>query len=502
MSMNYLKQLKTEANYTSTLNGAKTNGTSGDACLDLFAVAGGMRYRKAADQIALFEKAYIENRELAMKLLFHMRDIRGGMGERKMFRTLLRYTAFNWSSSVIKNVKFIPEYGRWDDLLCLLGTPAHVMAVRLIYEQLVKDVAALKLREQGEVDAPISLLAKWMPSINTSSRKTRAQAERLRRALGLDEKTYRRMLSKLRANIALTERYLTKQQVKKVNYEAVPAGAMLKYRQAFERRDEKRFGEYLTDVAGGEKKMHADTLFPYQILRPYFQGGYWSRSAAKGQDTLEMLWDSMSGEVGNQNALSVIDTSGSMYCAAPGAPKPALISQAMGLYCAERCKGIFHNVFITFESQPHLVEIHGQTLADKLRYIGSASWGGSTNLEAVFDLILRTAVNAHAEQEEMPSVLYIFSDMEFNRAVENPNKTVYDAARKKFERAGYQLPAVVFHNVNSWQMQVPVTAHTRGAALSSGASVSAVREKFDGNVTPMSHMLSVLNGKRYEPIHA
>ncbi len=500
--MSYLNQLKTEANYTRTLNGAKTHGTSGDACLDLFAVAGGMRYRKEADQIRLFEKAYIENPELAMKLLFHLRDIRGGMGERKMFRTLLRYVAFNWAESARKNVRFIAEYGRWDDVLCLLGTPAHADAVRVIREQLQRDMEALEKRGQGEIDAPISLLAKWLPSVNTSSKRTCAQAKKLCDALGMDEKTYRRTLTKLRANIALTERYLTKKQVEKVNYEAVPAGAMLKYRQAFERQDEESFFGYLTDVASGDRKMHADTLFPYEILRPYFNGGYWSRTSARGQDTLEMLWNSMSGEVGDQNALSIIDTSGSMYCAAPGAPKPALISQAMGLYCAERCKGVFHNVFITFESQPHLVEIHGSTLADKLRYIGHASWGGSTNLEAVFDLILRTAVNSGASQEEMPSVLYIFSDMEFNQAIEKPDKTVYKAAREKFERAGYHLPAVVFHNVNSWQMQVPVKAHTRGAALTSGAGVSAVREKFDGNVTPMSHMLRVLNGKRYEPIHA
>jgi len=191
-----------------------------------------------------------------------------------------------------------------------------------------------------------------------------------------------------------------------------------------------------------------------------------------------------------------------MYCAALNAPVPALISQAMGLYCAERCKGVFHNVFITFESNPHLMEIRGETLADKLRYLRTTPWGGSTNLEAVFSLILNAAVRSGAKQDEMPSVLYIFSDMEFNFAVNDPNETVYENARKRFEAAGYQLPAVVFHNVNSWHMQAPVTAHTRGAALTSGASVSALKEKFDGNVTPMSHMLRVLNSDRYAEIRA
>ena len=171
--MSYLENLKTEANYTRTLNGAKTHGSTGDACLDFFAVAGGMRYRRPADQINLFERAYIETPELAMKLLFHLRDIRSGMGERKLFRTLLRHVAFTWPGSARKNVTYIAEFGRWDDVLCLLGTPSEKQAVQVIKDQLAKDEAALKRREAGEEDAHISLLAKWMPSDNTSSPRTR-----------------------------------------------------------------------------------------------------------------------------------------------------------------------------------------------------------------------------------------------------------------------------------------------------------------------------------------
>jgi len=497
--MSYLEQLKTEANYTRTLNGAVTHGSSGDACLDFFAAAGGMRYRRPHDQIALFDKAYIENPELAMKLLFHLRDIRGGMGERRLFRTLLCHVARIHPESACKNVQYIAEYGRWDDLLCLLNTPCRKEAVRVIREQLNKDLHSAALREAGSSSAPISLLAKWMPSVNTSSRRTCAQGRRLSAALGMDEKSYRLMFSRLRKHIALTERHLSRQTAGKINYESVPAGAMLKYRAAFDRADGKRFNAYLRKVADGEKSMHADTLFPYEILRPYFNGWGWGGTPVTGKRVLNLLWKSMSTEAGNQNALSIIDTSGSMYWSEP---KPALISQAMGLYCAERCEGAFHNVFITFESQPHLMEIHGKTLEDKLRCLSTAPVGGSTNLSAVFDLILRTAVNAGAAQDEMPSVLYIFSDMEFDQAIDDGSKTVYEAARRQFERAGYQLPAVVFHNVNSWQMQVPVTAHTRGTALTSGAGVHFLKEKFDGNVTPMSHMLRILNGRRYEPIHA
>ena len=239
--MSYLANLKTEANYTRTLNGARTHGSTGDACLDFFAVAGGMRYRRPADQIALFEQAYIETPELAMKLLFHLRDIRGGMGERKLFRTLLRHVARTWPESVRKNVPYIAEFGRWDDLLCLLGTPAQREAVQTIKVQLAEDEAALKRREAGDEDAHISLLAKWLPSDNTSSPRTRKATKRLIQALGMEQRDYRRLVTALRARIGLTERQLTAKKPEKVNYEAVPAQAMLKYRSAFERNDGEHF---------------------------------------------------------------------------------------------------------------------------------------------------------------------------------------------------------------------------------------------------------------------
>ena len=499
--MSYLETLETEANYTRTLNMARTHASSGDACLDFFAVAGGMRYRRKFDQILLFGMAYLENPELAAKLLFHLRDIRGGMGERKLFRTLLRHVACRWTETAVKNVQYIAEFGRWDDVLCLLGTPAEQEAVRVIRQQLDQDLEALKRREQGDDDAPISLLAKWMPSDNASSTKTRALARKLMKALDMDVHAYREALTSLRARIALVEKHLTEKQVKRINYQAVPAQAMLKYRCAFNRLDGGRFSSYLGAVKQGKKRIHTETLFPYEVLRPFFTNNWWNMEGTQGSFALEQLWNHLPGEIGNQNAISVVDTSGSMYCAS-GPLMPALISQAMGLYCAERCKGVFHNRLITFESDPHLVKIKGKTLRDKLRYIGALPWGGSTNLEAVFDLILRTAVECGAKQEEMPSVLYIFSDMEFNRAVNDPDKTVYEVCKAKFRSFGYQMPAVVFHNVNSWQMQVPVTAHTRGTALQSGASIHDLTDKFDGNITPMDHMLRVLNSERYAMIHA
>ena len=315
---------------------------------------------------------------------------------------------------------------------------------------------------------------------------------------------YRKLLSALRANIALPERYLTSKKRGKINYEAVPAGAMLKYHKTFHQQDTERFSAFLADVNNGRKSIHCDTLYPYEILRPLMPDGrslpY--REPDSANVALETLWKQQPSKVCEQNAICVIDVSGSMYCHRYGTPMPALISQALGLYHAEHCTGTFHNTFITFSSNPELVEICGQTLEEKLRYIQSSSWEFSTNLEAVFDLILRTAVNAGTPQEEMPSTLFIISDMEFNGAVENPDKTIYENAKAAFEAKGYQLPAVVFHNVSSWQMQTPVRAHTKGTALASGAGTNSFNYKFDGNITPMDHMLRVLNSPRYAAVHA
>ena len=507
--MSFADSLMKEASYTRTMNGAVAHATTLDECLDFFAVAGGMRYRSRRDQIALFEKAYIANPELAMKLLFYIRDIRGGLGERQMFRTLIHHVAKMWPESAKKNVHLISEYGRWDDLLCLLGTKAEAEVVEVVRAQLAKDLDALKRREAGETDAPISLLAKWLPSDNTSSMVTRANAMLLYDALGMRRKEYRKAVVALRAQICLTENYLTKKQPQKVNYEAVPSKAMFKYRKAFAKNDEVRFDMYLDKVASKEKKIHCAALDPYELLKPYFDssthGGWYSMgSESKGIDkAIEIMWKNMPAEVRGKNKVCVVDTSGSMYCGlGTGRPIPALVSQALGICFAERCKGIFHNKIITFEETPHVFELKGNNLHDKLTYLQSAPWGMSTNMEAVFDLILDTAVKSHAKQKDLPSVIYIISDMEFNCAFRDPNKSVYENAKEKFEAHGYQLPAVVFHNVNSWQMQAPVGAHTKGAALVSGYGTAAFSQEFDGNMTPLSHMLEVLGGKRYEPVHA
>ena len=499
--LTYLENLKQNASQTRTLNGAKTWSATGNACLDLFAVAGGMRHRREQDLKDLFNRAYIENPDLAMKLLFYIRDIRGGLGEREMFRTLIRHVAKTWPASAEQNVDHIPEYGRYDDLLCLMGTSSQKEVVRLIRDQLAEDEKALQHRAEGETDAHISLLAKWLPSVNTSSARTRGRARVLMNALGMHEAEYRKKISRLRSNIGLTEKYLTAGRTEKIRYEAVPAGAMIKYRGAFEKKDGDRFSTYLAEAACHETTIHSGTLYPYEITRPFFRN-YGFYPDAAGRDVLDLLWENLAGTVKDQNAICVVDTSGSMFCSRPGTPMPALIALSLGLYYAQHARGVFHNLFMTFSARPRLVEVKGKTLWEKLMYMSRADWGWNTDLEAVFNLLLETAVRSGAPQEDMPSTLYIISDMEFDCCVADPDQTVYENAKKRFEEKGYRIPAVVFHNVNSWQMQTPVRAKTKGVALTSGAGTASFSQKFDGNITPLDHMLRVLNSDRYKPIRA
>ena len=499
--MSYAETLEKNAAKTKTMNGAAAWSATGDACLDLFAVAGGMRHRAEADLTRLFDRAYIENPDLAMKLLFYIRDIRGGLGEREMFRTLIRHVAKTWPLSARKNACFIPEYGRFDDLLCLMGTSSQKEVVNIIRRQLEEDELAADKRENGDASVHISLLAKWLPSANTSSRRTRGKARTLANAMGISEADYRRRVVRLRRHICLTENYLSSGRVDKINYEAVPAGAMLKYRNAFHKQDRERFAQYLAQVAAMEAEMHSGTLYPYDIIRPFFTREGIKHKVA-GRETLDLLWENLTGEVADQNTICVVDTSGSMFWCRPGAPMPALIAFSLGLYYAERAHGVFHNKFITFSGYPQLVEVKGATVWEKLLYISRANWGCNTNLERVFELLLNTAIEANASQEELPATIYIISDMEFDYCVQNPSRTIFENAKARFEEYGYRLPAVVFHNVNSWQMQTPVRAHTKGTALTSGAGTASFQHKFDGNITPLEHMLRVLGSERYAVIRA
>ena len=495
-----LEYIKNEANMTLTENGAATYESTGSKCLDLFASIGALRRESDAEISTRFIRAYTENPDTAMKLLFFARDIRGGLGERRVFRVIMNWLAVNEPASVKKNLDFVAEYGRYDDLLSLFGTPCEEDMFAFIKDQFSKDMEAMKK------DGTVSLLAKWLPSVNASSEVTRSYGKKLAKALGLSDANYRKALSALRGRIRIIENNLREKDYS-FDYEKQPSKAMFKYRKAFERNDGERYNAFISAVTKGEAVLHADNVAPYELVAPYLTTG-WCRTSssfmrditAEEKRVLNATWASIPDFGSDENALAVIDTSGSMYF--DFKPLPAAVALSLGLYFAERNTGAFKNCFIEFSARPQLIEIKGETFADRLRYVASFNEVANTNLEAVFDLILNAAVKNNVPQNELPAKLIIISDMEFDSCVDNASAVNFKNAEKKYISHGYKLPQIVFWNVASRNRQQPVTQNEQGVALISGATPRIFSMIAGGILSPYAFMMEVLESERYAKIAA
>ena len=485
-----LEELKREANYTRTENGALTCASTLSDCLDLFATAGAIRGADAGEIEGRFLKAYAEDPDLAMKILFFARDIRGGLGERRVFRVILNWLAVNEPQSAVKNIAHIAEFGRYDDLLCLLGTPCERVALEHIERQFRQDLADL------EAGKPVSLLAKWLPSVNASSADTVRQAKRVARALHLTDAQYRKALAALRKRIQIIENNLRERDYT-FDYEKQPSKALFKYRKAFTRNDAERYQAFLDRAAAGEAVLKTGSLAPYDIIQPFF-----NRTTISGDEVraVDATWNAQEDFTGGENALVVIDGSGSMYGGAE--PLPAAVALSLGIYFAERNTGHFRNHFITFSRRPQLVEIKGKNILEKVRYCHEFNEVADTNLKAVFDLILNAAVKNRLPQSELPARLYIISDMEFNACVENGDVTNFEYAKRRFAEHGYALPEVVFWNVASRNRQQPVARNEQGVVLVSGCTPRIFSLLSSRALDPYAMMMEILGAERYAKIVA
>ena len=493
-----LEYLKNEANRTFTENGAVTYATTYNNCLDLFATIGALRSAEEQEILKRFIRAFTEDPNLALKTLFFARDVRGGLGERKVFRVVFKWLAHNAPASAKKNISYVAEFGRWDDLLSLLGTPCEKDALLVIKQQLEADLESIDMGDD------VSLLAKWLPSVNASNAQTVRHAKRIARSLGMTDAQYRKTLVKLRARIRIIENNLRRKDYS-FDYAKQPSKAMFKYRKAFHRNDGERYSEFLSKVTRGEMKMHANTLMPYELVEPYLHYSWANQCFMRDisdeeKNALNATWASLPVFANNENALAIIDTSGSMY--ADGKPLPAAVALSLGLYFADHNTGLFKNHFIEFSNRPQLIEVKGDTFADRLRYVASFNEIADTNLEAVFDLILNAAVRNNVPQEELPATLYLISDMEFNCCVRNADATNFENAKAKFAAHGYQLPKIVFWNVQSRNTQQPVTQNEQGVALVSGCSPRIFNMISGGVLTPLGYMLDILGAERYAKIAA
>ena len=482
-----LEFLKREANKTYTENGAVTYRSTGRDCLDLFATIGALRRESEQEITARFLRAYEEDPDLAMKILFYGRDVRGGLGERRVFRILLRWLAVSKPESVVRNLPYIAEYGRWDDVLVLLDTPCRDEALALLKQQFDADLASLG--SAGEV----SLLGKWLPSVNASNDETVRAAKQIANAFGLSDRDYRKALTKLRAQIRILENNLREKDYT-FDYSKQPSKAMFKYRKAFLRNDSERYGAFMQRVSSGEAKLNTGALYPYEIIEKAYHCDDVERLS------LDATWRALADYTQDENALVVADGSGSMYWG--GKPMPAAVAQSLAIYFAEHNRGAFHNHFITFSMNPRLVEIKGRDIVDKARYCETFNECANTNIQKVFELVLNAAVRNRVSQKDLPATLYIISDMEFDLCAADASLTNFERAAKMFQRAGYRLPNVVFWNVSSRNQQQPVTMNEQGVALVSGCSPRIFSMVMEGTLDPFTYMLSVIDTERYAQIKA
>lgn len=454
---------------TTTANGMPTHITSGSYCLDLFGLAGAARGLGDDVIVNAFVKAFEEDSLVAMKILFWARDVRGGAGERRFFRVIMKYLSENRPEALNKVLHLVPEYGRWDDLF-LLEDDCRIMDI-------IKEGLAQKN----------GLLAKWLP------RKGKF-AEKVRKHLGLKPAEYRRLIVGLSKTV---EQSMCAKEWDGIVYPHVPSQAMNKYRKAFFRNDEARFSQFIADVGAGKTKINSSTVFPYQLYNAFKKG--------ERKSVVEAQWNALPDFLAGstQRILPICDVSGSMTCIDSGVKHgvtPMSVCISLGIYISERNKGLFKDAFVTFSKKPTLQILKG-SFYERCRQLEEAHWEMNTDIEAVFNLLLDSAAKASVTPEEMPTMLLIISDMQFDSCVQEPDNTALEMIRNKYKAAGYQMPSLIFWNVNANADQSVVRYNDKGAGIVSGFTPAILKSVIKGTVAnPLIVMLETVMTDRYAPI--
>lgn len=461
-----LNALQTRNNRTE--NGMVTNSSTLNACVDLFFTIGAMRGQDKKRLIANFSKAFNEDALTALRIMFWVRDVRGGAGERQIFRDIMTYLVENHTEALAKNLALVSEFGRFDDLLVLFGTKLDVQAKTLIAD-------ALK--------AGNGLCAKWMP------RKGK-EAIALERFMKLTPKAYRKMLVN---GTKVVETAMCQKNWGVITYEHVPSLAMARYAKAFGKHDATRFDSF----KNGDAKINASAVYPYDVLKTLKMGD---------QVLATKQWGALPNylEGNNERVLPVCDVSGSMSCPAGGNANLTCMDVciSLGLYISERNEGIFKNAFITFDDRPQLQYLNGK-LHDRYRQLAQAPWGGSTNLERTFMEILHKAKANNVPESEMPTAILIMSDMEFNSAC-GRRHTALDMIKEQYAQAGYVMPKIIFWNIQSRNAgNFPVQVSDEGTALISGFSPAILKSLLTGeDMSPVGIMNKTVHSARYQSVTA
>lgn len=463
--------LDKDSNKTYTLNGMKIKKSSQNALVDLFYAVGAARGQD--DKVAaLFNKALNADLDLAVRIALYARDAREGMGERSSFRVMLRELAKQDYESAYALLPLIPLLGRWDDVLAFVGTTVEDDALAMYASAL----------DRGD-----ALAAKW--AHREKSAKSNL-ARKLREFMGLTPRVYRKMLSSL-TNVV--EQKMASNQWNNIEYSHVPSVASARYQRAFRRHDETRYEQYIAALERGDKgvKINAGAVYPYDIIN----------SVAHGEARVaDQQWKALPEWIPNDKSfIPLVDTSGSMFCNITGSIRAIDIALSLGLYVAERNKSVFKDRYLSFSASPTWVDTSGLTLTQKVQQATSVNWGMNTNIEAAYELILMTAVNAKVSQDDMPEYLIIFSDMQFDYCTSGTN-SVFKNMKEKFKLAGYKLPNVVFWNLVDYGSNTPVKFDKDGTALVSGFSPALMKSVLSADMdafSPFNVMLDAVMKDRY-----
>lgn len=492
--MGFMDNMKTTLNQNSfamTGNGALGYSTSGYNLLDLNFKVTAMRKQNDCVIEEAFAKAFYDDKLMALKWLFYARDARGGIGERRLFRICLKWLAVECPDVAKAIYGLSGFYGRYDDMFVLLDTDLKDEVITYIAKQLKEDV------ENMQDGKSISLLAKWLKSLNASSNETKRVARIIQTGLGMTEPQYRKLLSRLRRYLKVIEVKMSAGEWYEIDYNTVPSKANLIYKNAFLKHDEERRRAYLIRLERGDKnvKINASVLFPDEIVSKYSNMG-WSGSVKGFDTTLEELWKALPA-LCTENTLVVRDGSGSM-CG-----KPLEVSTALAIYMAEHNKGEFRNQFITFSRVPKIIDLNGlNTLHDKLAKTYHEDDCSNTDIEAVFLLILKTAMQHQTKPEDMPKNIVIISDMNFDGSRFNCQDTLFNTIGQAYARQGYELPRLTFWNVNGncSGNVVPVQQNKNGVVLMSGYSQNLIKMVMSNQVDPYQCLVEQLNAERYQPV--
>ena len=509
--MSFMESMKHELlesyNTAYTENGAVGYRTTGKSLLDLNFSVASLRRASEYDIATKFRDAYFENKRLAVLWLFYARDVRGGLGERNLFRSAFKFLADENPDMVISLISLVPEYGRYDDLWVLLDEPTFREPVLdFIKKQLNRDVLNMHAGQ------PVSLLGKWIPSVNASSETTKRYAKMVYNYLNMKPSAYRKLLAKLRKYIGVVEVKMSANEWSEIDYSTVPSRANLVYNNAFLRNDEDRRRRFLAALEKGETKINAGTLYPHDIVSKYCNSSWWWASVKDYDAGLEAMWKALPDTVeGCGNTLVVADGSGSMGCLVGNSKVTALdVANALAIYFSERCSGEFKNNYITFSMNPQFVHFNdGASLRDKLHIAFQHDECANTNIEAVFDLILDTAVKSHMSQDDMPKNIVIISDMEFDTCARSnqtgdygrlgfmAGKSLFRELADRYDVEGYKLPRLVFWNVNSRTGTIPMIENEMGVVLVSGFSVNICKMVMNGKTDPYDCLVETITSERY-----